>query len=224
MENQHNPVCDIGGLNMTKLKYFALGFAVALIVTAILFYFTPDPKPEIITKIVEVPSTENPDLTIKAKVKLTGQAKITPIPSPGPVDQNGNQPPESPLENGAVLALKIDSVIVTELTGEQKINYYNSDGALVGSGVHPVTAKLTTKVLPDGLDFSLEFPDEVSVKIDYKPPNLPQWELTYWLNGDAEIEFKPSWLRLYGLQVKGEYQKNIYTGKDGGKIGVAYSF
>jgi hypothetical protein len=58
------------------------------------------------------------------------------------------------------------------LTGEQKINYYNRDNNLIGSGIHPVTADLTTRVLSDGLDYSLNFPDSVAVKIDYKPPDL----------------------------------------------------
>lgn len=149
---------------------FSICIGIVIGVILCVLFPKPQPEPQIITKVVETTPGITPDIRIVSKTKLTGHAKITPIPTTLPVNQDGNQPGINQTQNGAILALKIDSEIKAQLVGEQKINYYNSGGDLIGSSIHPLTAELTTRVLPDGLDFSLEYPDELNLTVETKPP------------------------------------------------------
>lgn len=199
---------------MKKLLYLFIGIMAGLLLGAALVYFLP--KPKIITKVTEAGPAEKADLKIQSQTRLTGQAKITPIPTALPVNQDGSQPPKTTPPESPVLALKIDSEIVTQLAGEQKINYYNAEGDLVGSGVHSINAELTTKVLPYGLDFTLEFPDEVGVTIDYKPPET---------HNRIEVGYDGAVFLNYTYDFKPVFVKYTYDfGKSSGKLGVGLTF
>jgi hypothetical protein len=201
---------------MNKFTHILISVIFGIILGIAFCLFFPKPVPEIITKVAEVHATQKPDLRIKSKTNLTGQAKITPVLSPKVTSEDGNQPSESLIKEEAILALKIDSVIVTELAGEQKINYYNSAGGPVGSGIHPVTAELTTKVLPDGVDFRLEFPDEVSVEVDYEPPET---------HNRIELGYNGNFFMNYTYDFKPFFMKYDYDfGDECGKIGVGLEF
>jgi hypothetical protein len=185
---------------MNKLFCVGFGVFIGLLLAGLMVHFGPKPTPEIITKIIEVPTTEKPDLRIQSQTKLTGQAKITPVPALVNTFKDESIQPDPQNKREAILALRIDSEFATQLTGEQRVNYYNHDNNLIGSGVHPVTADLTTRVLHDGLDYSLDFPDSVAVKIDYKPPDLRnRIEIGYgdWFFVNYTYSFKPVFVR-YG--------------------------
>jgi len=186
---------------MIKLKYFALGVAVTFLVTAYFYYLHPR-APQIITKIIEVPADQKPDLKIKSRGKLTGRLPVTPLPSPGSVVRDENQPPETPFEEGAILALKTGTY-KTELIGVVKTEYFNSDGARIGEGEHPATAELTTIVLPEGLVYELDYPDSLSIQIESKPPLEPYLIGRLYIDGNIDLEFRGN---VWGLHPFGIIQ------------------
>jgi len=182
-----------------------VGVIIGLLIAWGMYHYLPKPKPEVITKIIEVGPTGRPDLQIKTHTHLTGQLKVTPSPSPVTPNQDGNQPTKTQLENRAILALKTGFEFTTELNGTVKTVYLNSEGDRVGEGEHPLTAKLTTIVLADGLDFTLDYPDSLSIKIESTPPPEPQlvtrgyWSLIdgYFL---ADLEYRPQWAKVWRIQ------------------------
>lgn len=211
-----NELYDKEEVKWIILKSFGVGFAACLVITAVLIFFSPKPDPQIITKVAETTPGQKPDLRIESKTKLTGHAKITPIPTTLPVNQDGNQPGITPPQNGAILALKTGSEIKTELTGEQKVNYLNSNGDLIGSSIHPLTANLTTRVQPDGLDFTLEYPDELNLTVETKPPET---------HNRIEFGYDGGYFASYSYNFKPVFLKYTYDfGKQGGELSAGLAF
>jgi hypothetical protein len=175
---------------MKRMKDVFVGLVVGLLIAGAMVYFNPRPAPEIITKVIEVPVTQNPDLTINSTGKLTGYAKVTPIPAVkgGPADQT--EQPETRIKNEGILALVVGSEIVTELTGEIKTEYVNSAGKIVGNGVHPVQMELITTVQADGLSYQVFLDDSISIKVDTTPPDPPRFTGRLFYDGSFDLEYR----------------------------------
>jgi hypothetical protein len=220
-----------------------------LLVTVIFYFNNPPAPAPVIQKVTELAASagesgesgakQKPDLRNSSQGKLTGRFRVAPAPfrdvrgnenlfgimeesqiSPvGPGQKDETTQRTSPSQNGAFLALNVGDQFQTELTGEIRTRYRNAQNNIIGAGAHPVTAELITAVRETGLDYQLQFTDTVLIEIDYKPPDPPQWIFRLYLDGAADIEYRPHWMNLWGVQgfgmaryVQAENQTKITVG------------